>query len=100
MFELVSVLKDQIEVIPGTKAELTTFPSGSAMLHVRVGERLYVLSYSPDRQFEVDEVDDDDAFEITSRFLCAEFEAAAARLRELIAQTNAANPPLTVVGAK
>jgi lactoylglutathione lyase len=71
-------------------AELTTFPSGSAMLDVRRAGRGFVMAYHPKHGFGVDELHEDEGFITGYRFLFKEFEPAAQKLRALA--TDAANP--------
>ena len=74
----------------GSEAELTTFPSGGAMLDVRRAGRAFVLAYTPKDGFGVDELQPDDGFVTGYRFVFADFEPAARQLRAL---ANAALPP-------
>jgi hypothetical protein len=83
MEEMASLVK-QIAALPGTDVDLSTFPSGAAMVDVRRDGHLYVLAYSPSRGFGVDEVTDADGFLLSYRFTYEEFGPAAARLWELV----------------
>ena len=70
----------------GSTAELTSFPSGGAMLDVRRGDgRLFVMSYAPQLGYAVDEVQADDGWVTGYQFVSPEFEPAAQRLRALLA---------------
>jgi hypothetical protein len=91
MVERIAALAREIEqTIPGVTVDFTAFPSGAAMLDVRRGGHLYVLSYSPTLHFGVDEVFDGEGFLTGYRFACEEFEPAAAQLCKLVAGAEAA----------
>lgn len=74
-------------------AELTTFPSGSAMLDVRRAGRAFVMSYTPKLGFGVDEVHADDGFNTGYHFVFKDFEPAAQQLRELAGAELPAESP-------
>jgi lactoylglutathione lyase len=81
----------------GIEAELTTFPSGSAMLDVRRAGRAFVMFYTPADGFGVDELHPDDGFVTGYRFHFPDFEAAARQLRALaIAEFPTESPPPTL----
>jgi predicted enzyme related to lactoylglutathione lyase len=65
------------------EAELTTFPSGSAMLDVRRAGRAFVMAYSPQHGFAVDELQPDDGLTAGYRFVFQDFEPAARQFRAL-----------------
>jgi lactoylglutathione lyase len=67
----------------GIEAELTTFPSGSAMLDVRRDGRAFVMAYTPEHGYGVDELHKDDGFTSGYRFVFKDFEAAACQLRTM-----------------
>jgi lactoylglutathione lyase len=67
----------------GVEAELTTFPSGSAMLDIRRAGRAFVMAYHPESGFGVDELHSDDGFTSGYRFLFKDFEPAARQLEAL-----------------
>jgi predicted enzyme related to lactoylglutathione lyase len=72
----------------GTRAELTEFPAGGAMLDVRRGDgRLFVLAYTPAQGYGVDEVQPPVAFETGYRYAYTELPPAAEKLRELLADS-------------
>ena len=92
MVEKFRALADQIRAsAPDAEVDLTAFPSGSAMVDVRRGGRLFVLAYSPARRFGVDEVLDGEGFQISYGFISESFEPAAQRLRELVASVAGAS---------
>jgi hypothetical protein len=70
--------------VTGADVDFTVFPSGSAMLYVRLAGRLYVLEYSPTRGFGVDEVRDGEGFTLAYRFTSQDVEAAADELNSLL----------------
>ena len=77
-------LQDGLAAEPfGIEAELTTFPSGSAMLDVRRAGRAFVMAYTPTHGFAVDELQPDDGFLTGYRYCYTEFEPAARKLRAL-----------------
>src|SRR5262249_44429722 len=65
-------------------ADLTTFPSGGAMLDVRRQGRAFVMAYTPGTGFGVDEIHADDGFLPGYRFVFEHFESAAEQLRSLV----------------
>jgi hypothetical protein len=86
MVERIRILAEQIRAAaPDSEVDFTPFPSGSAMLDVRRGGRLFVLAYSPERHFGVDEVMDGEGFQISYGFTSQSFDAAAQHLRDLVA---------------
>ena len=88
MIEQIRALAKQIAALPEAAVDFNTFPSGSAMLDVRRAGRLYVMAYSPDRGFGVDEVGDNDGFLVSYRFSYTQFEPAASRLWQLVTGTT------------
>jgi lactoylglutathione lyase len=95
-FTALKELREGLAAEPfGIGAELTTFPSGSAMLDVRRAGRAFVMAYTPTHGFGVDEVHAGDGFLTGYRFVFADFEAAARQLRTLaLAEAHAeATPP-------
>src|SRR5437016_6222913 len=80
--------------IPGSKVELTCFPSGGAMVDVRRSDnRTFVLAYSPAHGYAVDEVHADDGFLSGYRFSFPDFNSAAEKLNELAANRHADTRP-------
>jgi hypothetical protein len=85
IIQRLSSLADEIRnSVSGADVELTEFPSGSAMLDVRISGRLYVLEYSPTRGFGVDEVQDGEGFTLGYRFASGDVQAAAEELSNLL----------------
>ena len=75
----------QIEAsFPGSATNVKTFHSGSAMLDVRWNGRLFVLAYSIAGGFGIDEVAEDDGFEMGYRFTSNKFDEAAEELHSLL----------------
>ncbi|HEX5102978.1 MAG TPA: VOC family protein [Pirellulaceae bacterium] len=70
-------------VATDAEVEFTSYPSGSAMLDVRRQGRLYVMSFSPQQGFGVDEVRDGEGFQNTYQFAFSDFQPAAQKLWEL-----------------
>jgi len=68
----------------GSTTELTSFPSGGAMLDVRCGGRLFVMSHTPQQGYAVDEVRADDGWVAGYQFVSPDFEPAAEKLRSLV----------------
>lgn len=84
-----AALAESIESqVAGSTTELTDFPGGGAMLDVRLGGRLFVMSYAPDHGFGVDEVQADDGFVTGYQFVQSDFAPAADQLRGLIADAE------------
>jgi len=87
--------------IPGSKVEFTCFPSGGAMVDVRRSDnRAFVLAYSPEHGYAVDEVHADDGFLNGYRFAYPDFNPAAEKLRELVANCHADARPAQTVSLK
>lgn len=63
--------------------EFTAYPSGSAMLDVRRRGRLYVMAFSPQGGFGVDEVRDGEGLHNADQFVFNDFQRAADKLWEL-----------------
>ncbi len=77
-------LRDSLAAGPmGIETELTTFPSGSAMLDVRRGGRAFVMAYSPNHGFGVDELHPDDGFGVGYKYTYEQFDRAAQQLRAM-----------------
>jgi hypothetical protein len=86
MVEKIRGLAEQIRASASdAEVEFTAFPSGSAMIDVRRGGRLFVLAYSPTRGFGVDEVRDGEGFLLGYAFTSDSLAPAAERLRQLVA---------------
>ena len=87
-------LREGLAVEPmGIETELTTFPSGSAMLDVRRAGRAFVMAYMPSHGFGVDELHTDDGFVTGYRFVFEDFEPAARQLRALAMAEPAPQAP-------
>jgi hypothetical protein len=85
MLNDITVLAIQIEAsFPGSATNVKTFHSGSAMLDVRWNGRLFVLAYSIAEGFGVDEVAEEDGFEMGYRFTSNKFDKAAEELHSLL----------------
>ena len=92
MTEKMAALAKQIEILPGTRVDFSTFPSGAAMLDVHRDGHLYVMAFFPSWNcFGVDEVHDDDGFLTSYKFVSEDFEQAGKRLWDLITGTE--SPP-------
>jgi hypothetical protein len=91
MIDRIAALAKQIQTsTPDANVDFTAFPSGSAMLDVRRGGHLYVLSFSPMHRFGVDEVNAGEGFLTGYQFASNDFEPAAERLLELVASAEVA----------
>ena len=73
-----------VEETAGADFDLTEFTSSSVMLDVRRGSRTFVMAYSPQAGFGVDELGPGDGFLAGYRHSFPDFESAASRLRELV----------------
>jgi lactoylglutathione lyase len=90
-------LREALAAEPGgIEAELTTFPSGSAMLDVRRAGRAFVMAYTPSDGFGVDELQPDDGFVTGYRFVFDAFEPAARQLRALALAEASTGPQPTL----
>ncbi len=108
---MMSTLTDQMRrlverinsVCAGANSELTLFPSGGAMFDVRRGDgRAFVLAFTPEHGFAIDELQADDGFIASYQFTSPDFETAARKLCELVADTSdslqvSASPELSLV---
>lgn len=78
------------------RTELATFPSGALMVDVFLGDRMFVVSYTPADGFGVDEVDPaSDGLGTWWRYSYADLDSAWAKLLDLLAaarQADAARP--------
>ena len=69
---------------PKTIIKLEIFPSGAVMIDIKLCERLFVLDYSPSYGICVDEVKDDEGFNMGYRFCSQDFDLARKKLYELL----------------
>ena len=67
----------------GVDAELTTFPSGGAMLDVRRAGRAFVMAFAPSQGFAVDELRPDEGFVTGYQFVFDDFGPAAKQLKAM-----------------
>ena len=85
----VSALAGRVSrTLPGTRHELDVLPSGVIFLHVWRNGRLFVMYYGTAGRFGVDEVLEDEAFDMGYRHLFDDFDSASAKLLELLASTG------------
>ena len=67
------------------EVEFSPLPSGLAYLHVRVRGRCFVMAYYPRHNgIGVDEVLDDEGFEMGYKYWFTDFESAKAKLTSLL----------------
>ncbi len=95
-----SLLTERINsVCAEATSELTLFPSGGAMFDVRRSDgRAFVLAFTPEYGFAVDELQVDDGFSVSYKFTSLDFEQAAGKLCELVSDSQfTANPELNLV---
>jgi hypothetical protein len=88
-----SVIQDKIaglatragELYPTARIDLANLPSGAAWLNVHRTEDTHQLYYSTDLStFFVDELRDDDAFQLNFRFAYPDFQSAAEQLLKML----------------
>ena len=85
MIDKMEELTKRIAVLPGTRAELTTFPSGAALLDVWRGGRLFVMACAPAwKGLGVAEVHDGEGFQEKYDFFSEEYAPAAEYLWRLV----------------
>jgi hypothetical protein len=83
--ELMARLADEVRnKMQYVTAELATFPSGAAMLHVHYGNRLFVLAYSRAFGFGVDEVNEGEGLGTWFRFGFDDFQSAKDKLLSML----------------
>lgn len=98
-----TLLADRVDSLcAGADSQLTLFPSGGAMLDVRRGDgRVFVLAFTPEHGFAVDELHSDDGFVAAYKYCTPDFESAAQRLCELVTDDgdpyNKESPELNLV---
>ena len=69
----------------GANSDLTLFPSGGAMLDVRRRDgRAFVMAFTPQHGFAVDELQPDEGFVASYQFTFSDFESAAQKFQELV----------------
>ncbi|MBD2297655.1 hypothetical protein H6G80_06980 [Nostoc sp. FACHB-87] len=89
ILDKISVLAKQIKLsFPGAITTLEIFSSCSAMLDIRLNNKLFVLDYSPTNGFGIDEVREEDAFNTGYRFNTKDFYIATEELNKLIKSTE------------
>lgn len=77
---------------PDACVEIEHFPSSSYFLDFRWRGRLWVMEYSsPHQQFGVDEVQEDEGFNMGYHYVFNNFEAAQIKFLELLEPCNATN---------
>ena len=92
MIDEMRELAQRIAGLPGIRTELTTFPSGAAMLDVWRDSRLFVMAYTPTwKGFGVDEVLDTEGFLEKYDFFSEDFRAAAEHLWKIIQEAPSAS---------
>ena len=92
MIDKMGDLARQLEALPGTRTELTTFPSGAAMLDVWREGRLFVMAYTPTwKGFGVDEVLDGQGLLEKYDFFSEDYAPAAEHLRKLVQNAQPAS---------
>lgn len=100
--EFEDLAREAASLASDVRTELATFPSGAAMLDVHCGGRMFVLAYSPQWGFGVDEIEEEVVGIGTSfRHGYDNFAAAKDKLLALLATTSgttAALPPVAAQG--
>jgi lactoylglutathione lyase len=81
---MAALAKQLNTTLPETRAELTAFPSGGAMLDVHYRDWFFVMAYVPEHGFGVDQVRDSEGLTTSYQFAFREFEPAATKLMDLI----------------
>jgi lactoylglutathione lyase len=89
-------LCEELGAQPGVEAELTAFPSGSAMLDVRRAGRAFVMAFAPDQGFAIDELQPNEGFVTGYRFVFDDFVPAAKQFQTM-ALAEGATPTLSLV---
>ena len=85
MLEQISDLAQKIRLdFSEAIVTLECFSSGAAMLDVQLYDKLFVMAYSPTSGFGIDEVEEEEGFNIGYRFNTKKFSVAAAELNKLI----------------
>jgi lactoylglutathione lyase len=98
-FTQMKQLRDSLTAEPlGITAELTTFPSGGAMLDVRRDGRAFVMAYAPLHGYGIDQLQPDDGFVTGYRFVFDNFEPASRQLKALATgEPSVESPTLSLV---
>lgn len=92
MIDEMEELARRIAELPGTRTELTTFPSGAAILDVWREGRLFVMAYTPTwKGFGVDEVLDNEGFLEKYDFFSGDFTPAAEHLWKIVQESQPAS---------
>lgn len=77
-----------------TFATVTTFPTGSVMLDVRIYDRLFVMVYSSSiLKYGVDEYCDSEGFDSEYQFSYTSFNSAKEKLLQLLSEVNSGSSP-------
>ena len=84
MIDRINALAFELSTSPGVTYEVTPFASGAVYLDVWRDSRLFVLFYSPNEGFGVDEMLKNDGFASGYRYCFPDFESAAEKLRRLV----------------
>jgi hypothetical protein len=89
ILDKISALAKQIELsFPGAITTLEIFSSSSAMLDIRLHNKLFVMAYSPTNGFGIDEVGEEDGFDTGYRFNTKDFYVATEEVNKLIKSTE------------
>jgi hypothetical protein len=84
--------KQELELnFPHIKVEIEKFSSGAVMLDIRYQDRLFVVDYSPNGEYAVDEVSNQDAFNSGYNFITHNFESVSEQLREKLENINSSD---------
>jgi hypothetical protein len=88
--ELTPFIRHVKQALPGASTTITPFASGGLLLDVRVGERSFVMAYSPTNGFGVDEIMGGEGFESGYKYHSSDFTGAAELLLRLLTARQAA----------
>jgi hypothetical protein len=85
ILEKIKIFARELEQLNGdTKTDLVSFDSGAIMLDIFCQSRMFVLAYSPRNGFGIDEIKDDDGFELGYKFHAENFDTAKEKIKELL----------------
>lgn len=86
IYQSLEKLANRIRLIYGAEVDIERFSSTAIMLDIRYQDKLFVIAYSPNYGFGVDEVKEGDAFTASYGFNTNDINLAIHKIYRLIEQ--------------
>lgn len=78
-----------LRTVSGARVKLSMFPSGELMLDVWRNDRVFVMACLASGRIGVDEILEDEGFNMGYHYVFNDFESASAKLLQLVAAASA-----------